>query len=844
MMSEDSSAAGTDNRPPMLEENDYESWKIRIERYIKGKTHGKLIWKSIINGPSPHPQITDPVPDNSPAGTVMQPRNKTDEEFDAADTLKEQCDIQASNILSQGLPRRIFNTLNQNESAKEIWDSLALIMKGAGQTIDRRKEDLFDEYERFRAKGNEPIYDYFVRFHKLINDMKVTKLVIPTHQMNTKFVNNLPSYWSKYVTNVKNAKDMSTVSYVDLFTHLRSYEEHAMKTLRKQEQSSSVADPLAYLAKTTLQQVPTHSTTNSPSQLTPVLASTSSSPTQSHDAAMLAMMQQIANLLSGFQKQFPPTNNHLRSSSNTRSQATVHDGQITTETVQRRAPEGHVARQCKEPKLPKDSLWHQDKAMLLQAKEKGAVLDAEAEAFLADVECTIPLAEPLALSTTNMFQVNHEDASDSDVDDEPNAAAAFMANLSSSSSQINEVRTFNDTIFKTVSHSLSPKVPHDEHLDSDDDEVLKDYTIPYDQYLATKDSQDVPTEASPDPPSAIPPSTAYMLNTLSELTTQIEGHRKVNQKQALVNATLTAELDRCKLELARLEHNKVKLENDQVILANSKQNAELKQETESLKTTLKNKEATIAHLTSETKTVLSEKKILEDKYLEEIVCLKNANQVATGLLQKFQMPTQTIPMLSKKPMIASNDIHKIGLGCNNPCDETLLETEVSRMKMSQKPGHVFWLSATDIASLTSDPPKPVTPFVRTSPSKSQVQDQLCIAKDICSIVLASVNVVPHISDCMCAELRSSCDREHNRVLELEAEISKHKRLITESEKHFAFLEQNYVSLQLKFQNYKQCSDTSSASNAIFEINKLRDQLQGKDATIRNLDISDQHQKGC
>ncbi|GKG18224.1 hypothetical protein Tco_0372522, partial [Tanacetum coccineum] len=64
-------------------------------------------------------------------------------------------------------------------------------------------------------------------------------------------------------------------------------------------------------------------------------------------------------------------------------------------------------------------------------------------------------------------------------------------------------------------------------------EVLEDYTIPYDQYLATKDSQDVSTEVSPDPPSAIPPSAAYMLNNLSELTTQVEGHRKVNQKQAL-----------------------------------------------------------------------------------------------------------------------------------------------------------------------------------------------------------------------------------------------------------------------------------------------------------------------
>ncbi|GJV24161.1 hypothetical protein Tco_1376856 [Tanacetum coccineum] len=74
-----------------------------------------------------------------------------------------------------------------------------------------------------------------------------------------------------------------------------------------------------------------------------------------------------------------------------------------------------------------------------------------------------------------------------------------------------------------------------------------------------------------------------------------------------------------------------------------------------------------------------------------------------------------------------------------------------------------------------------------------------------------------------------------RFLELEAEISKQKQLIIESEKRFAFLEQNYVSLQLKFQNYKQCIDTSSASNAIFEINKLRQQLQGKDDTIRNLD---------
>ncbi|GKA59783.1 copia protein [Tanacetum coccineum] len=144
---EETNAAGTDTRPPMLVESDYDSWKIRIHRYIRGKPNGKLIWKSIQNGPTPHPMITDPPPTDS--AVVPAPRKKLDSEF--------------------------------------------------SRTIQQRKEDLFDEYERFRAIGNESIHDYFVRFHKLVNDMKITQLNIPTHQMNTKFVNNLPAYWGKSI---------------------------------------------------------------------------------------------------------------------------------------------------------------------------------------------------------------------------------------------------------------------------------------------------------------------------------------------------------------------------------------------------------------------------------------------------------------------------------------------------------------------------------------------------------------------------------------------------------------------------------------------------------------------
>ncbi|GJS16394.1 integrase, catalytic region, zinc finger, CCHC-type containing protein [Tanacetum coccineum] len=218
--------------------------------------------------------------------------------------------------------------------------------------------------------------------------------------------------------------DISTTPYVQIYTHLKAYEPHAKKTLKKQEQSTSIVDPLAYVAHTT--SAPALSSPSTPSP----------QPTaQSPNDALMATMTQIANLLSGFQKQFPPTNNQLRTSSNSRTHATVHDGHIVTEPVQRKAPgnngntgtrgkkvicyncrgEGHVARQCKEPKRKMDSQYFKDKALLMEAKEKGDVLDAEAEAFLADVDCTAPYDQPQALLTHTFLQANHGGCIDSDV---------------------------------------------------------------------------------------------------------------------------------------------------------------------------------------------------------------------------------------------------------------------------------------------------------------------------------------------------------------------------------------------------------------------------------------------
>ncbi|GKB39005.1 hypothetical protein Tco_0883947 [Tanacetum coccineum] len=480
--------------------------------------------------------ITDPPPTDSTV--VPAPRKKLDSEFNEEENKLEMADTQAEIILSQGLPRHIFNNLNQTSTAKEIWDNVELLMQGSGRTLQQRKEDLFDEYERFRAIGNESIHDYLCISIRRIQKPKMTD------------------------------KDSSAAGSKPMtpFVHTRP---------------------------------------------------------------------------------------------------------------------------------------------------------------------------------------------------------------------VNEVHSNDNQIFDNVDYQLSQEMHQEEHLDSDAETEIDDNTIPYHQYLLDTEAQNVPTEVSADTSDKV-----SMIAILTDLQTQLDGHAKVNQEKCLEIETLKNELLQCKQEICRLDTHKVKLDLENkvrqeqaLVIQRNKRNAELVQENDLLKSTLSGKEKSIAFLQSEKEKILSEKKDLADSYLDEIVCLKNANKVARDMLQRFNMPTQTIPMLSKKPKAATADLHKDLLGTRNPglgyiakraqpvlydadtllhpahhpvsiwdSEDVLVHQVVSMKKMNEKPGHVrpandfyaklnalmfvpqkelsgdqvYWLSANEIASQASKPATPATPFVHKSPPPSQV----------------------------------------------------------------------------------------------------------------------------
>nr|GEV41272.1 hypothetical protein [Tanacetum cinerariifolium] len=153
------------------------------------------------------------------------------------------------------------------------------------------------------------------------------------------------------------------------------------------------------------------------------------------DDPIACLNKAIAFLTDVASSRFPSTNNQLRTSSNPRNQATIQDGRVTVQQVQERqgksySGEGHMARQCTQPKQPRNSAWYKDKAMLAEAQKAKQILDEHQLAFFADPRVSDGQAVQTIIPNNVALQNEDLDTYDSNCDDVSNAKAVLMANIS------------------------------------------------------------------------------------------------------------------------------------------------------------------------------------------------------------------------------------------------------------------------------------------------------------------------------------------------------------------------------------------------------------------------------
>ncbi|GKC82781.1 hypothetical protein Tco_1138498 [Tanacetum coccineum] len=159
-------AAGSENRPPMLNKEDYVPWYSRLLHYATSRTNAKLIYNSIINGPYVRRMIPE-----------------------QAEIKQMEADDQAIQTILLGLPKDIYAAVDSYETAQDIWLRVQQMMKVSDIRIQEKKAKLFNEWERFTSTDGESIEAYYHHFLKLMNDFKRNKHFPEKIASNLKFLN-------------------------------------------------------------------------------------------------------------------------------------------------------------------------------------------------------------------------------------------------------------------------------------------------------------------------------------------------------------------------------------------------------------------------------------------------------------------------------------------------------------------------------------------------------------------------------------------------------------------------------------------------------------------------------
>nr|GEX67854.1 hypothetical protein [Tanacetum cinerariifolium] len=169
-MSRDVLTVGSTMRIPLLYRGEFSQWVERFMNYLEEQTDGEAMINSIKNGDQPLPHITQV----SIAGTssTEQPPLKDKSMWSDQEKRIQKIDPLARSLLIQGLSNHIYSLINSNKTVKDLWDALARHMLSSEYGEQDRKAAVLYEYETFKATEGELLFDTYIRYLQVINDLK------------------------------------------------------------------------------------------------------------------------------------------------------------------------------------------------------------------------------------------------------------------------------------------------------------------------------------------------------------------------------------------------------------------------------------------------------------------------------------------------------------------------------------------------------------------------------------------------------------------------------------------------------------------------------------------------
>nr|GEZ41117.1 hypothetical protein [Tanacetum cinerariifolium] len=408
---------GGNDRPPMLAPGNYVQWKSRIKRYIDTKPNHELIHYCLKNPPYKYTWADKKVlvtEVSSVTTTERYMENYKNVSQDIRDQLNAKAE--AVQIILTGIDNDIYSTVDACPNACEMWKAIKRLKQGESINVQDLETNLYWEFGKFTSRDGESLKSYYSRFYKMMDELVRNQCDVANHQVNVQFLLQLQPEWQSFVTLVKQSQKLKTVSYHKLYDILKQHHNEVNEISAKR--ITRTANPLTLVAQQQPvyhpQNHPTHYTQNSSTKSQQAATRNkgkaivnSSPPIYDQEPSMvveddkMSKDKEIDKLMAlislSFKKIYKPTNNNLRTSSNTGranednslriSRGTGYDNQRTSNVAGARETVGtavvhksgiqcynckefgHVARECQKPKRVKDAAYHKEKMLLYQELE-------------------------------------------------------------------------------------------------------------------------------------------------------------------------------------------------------------------------------------------------------------------------------------------------------------------------------------------------------------------------------------------------------------------------------------------------------------------------------------------
>nr|GEV41118.1 hypothetical protein [Tanacetum cinerariifolium] len=305
-------AAGSKDQPPMLGPERYAQWRSHFLRYIDRKANGEFLRKCIFEGlykPSTMVSEVVAVTENSPE----VPRHEEVEivhNMSAENKAYFQAEKKAIFLILTGIGDEIYSTVDACNTANEMWIAIERLQQGESLNIQDVKTNLFWEFGKFTSHDGESMESYYSWIYKMMNKMTRNNL-----QVGTMYFDLLKQY-QKEVNEIRAKRIAKTANPLALVAIAQPYQGNYFPTQKHQRSNA----PAPTQSSSTRSSASTrHKGKEIAKPVTPPSESDSDKDSDSEQAQKDKEMQKnLALIAKYFKKLYKPTNNNLRTYSNSK----------------------------------------------------------------------------------------------------------------------------------------------------------------------------------------------------------------------------------------------------------------------------------------------------------------------------------------------------------------------------------------------------------------------------------------------------------------------------------------------------------------------------------------------